>query len=726
MATSSPGTILIVDDNPINLGVVVDHLESRGFEVAVALGGEEAVERAAFLIPDLILLDVMMPGIDGFEACRRLKARPETADIPVIFMTALADVSDKVAAFAAGGVDYVSKPFQVEELLARVNTHLQLRAAQQQLIARNDTLKREMRARLETERALAESESRYRRLFEMATDGILLLDSRSQSVTDANPAMARMLGKRPGELVGCRLADLPGFAAVKTCTSAVAEVKRAGYLKFGDWSIAPGCGDALEVEVIGNAYSDARQELVQLNFRDVRERKEAEARIRYLAHHDALTGLANRTLLADRLNVAISHARRECGSVGVLMLDLDHFKTINDSLGHHVGDELLEAVASRLRGCLRESDTAARLGGDEFVIALSGLASRADAEAVATKVIASLKGPFLIDGRSLHIGTSVGIGLFPEDGGDASALLQAADTAMYAAKAGGRGGYRFFSRELSAAARRWHTLSNDIHGAAERGEFALHYQPQIAIGNGTVTGVEALLRWQHPAEGLISPALFIPLLEERGLIVEVGRWVLETACRQGAQWLAEGRAPLRIGVNLSPQQVYRGDIVATVRAALEASQLDPQWLELELTENLTLDESETTLRIMEELKALGVSLSLDDFGTGWSSLSYLRRFPLDRIKIDRSFVRDLTTHSSTAAIVHSILGLAQNLGLECIAEGVETAEQLDHLQREHCSEFQGFLFSEAVPADRISLFLRAPTPAPAPLIDPLQLRSTPL
>jgi diguanylate cyclase (GGDEF)-like protein/PAS domain S-box-containing protein len=701
---ATAGTILIVDDNPVNLGLVVDHLEQRGFDVAVALGGEEALERACFLQPDLILLDVMMPGIDGFETCRRLKAERRTSAIPVIFMTALADVADKVTAFAAGGVDYVSKPFQVEELLARVNTHLELRSAQQRLHGQNEALEAEVRTRKAAEAELTASESRYRRLFETANDGILIFDGATGVITDANPTIAAILGITEAELLGRKLADIAPFRSIRAAAGAIGEIRKAGYLKLGDWVVEPVGGSLFDVEVIGTLYWDRGQEVVQLNFRDVRERKEAEARIRHLAHHDALTGLPNRTLLADRLGVAIAHARRNRGKVGVLMLDLDHFKTINDSLGHHIGDELLEAVASRLRACLRQCDTAARLGGDEFVIALSDVKTSQDAETVAEKVLQAIQEPFQIEGRNLHVGTSIGISIFPGDGEDAGALLQAADTAMYSAKGEGRGGYRVYSRELSTAAQRWHTLSNDVHGALARGEFSIHYQPQIAVDSGRVRGFEALLRWHHPTAGLVSPALFIPLLEERGLIVEVGRWVLETACRQCATWHKEGKA-LRIAVNLSAQQFYRGDIVQTTRAALAQAALAPEWLELELTESLTLGETETTLRIMHELKALGISLSLDDFGTGWSSLSYLRRFPLDRIKIDRSFVRDLTTHSSTAAIVHSILGLAHSLGLDCVAEGVETREQLDHLHHELCSEFQGFLFSEAVPPEEVTQLL---------------------
>jgi diguanylate cyclase (GGDEF)-like protein/PAS domain S-box-containing protein len=361
-------------------------------------------------------------------------------------MTALVDVRDKVAAFEAGGVDYVSKPFQVEELIARVNTHVKLRAAELRLHQQNSALEEEIGTRRAAEAALTASESRYRRLFETASDGILLIDCGSEKVTAANPAMSRMLGRETAELAGCKLDQVPGFQTARAASSAVQEIRRARRLKFGDWAVVRDDGSLLDVEVNGAVYEDREQELVQLNFRDVHERKEAEARIRYLAHHDALTGLPNRMLLADRLGVAIAQARRNSRKVGLLMLDLDHFKTINDSLGHHIGDELLEAVAARLRACLRQCDTAARLGGDEFVIALSDLATSADAEAVAQKLLAAMQEPFEIEGRSLHVGTSIGISFFPGDGEDAGSLLQAADTAMYLVKDRGKNGIQAAAR----------------------------------------------------------------------------------------------------------------------------------------------------------------------------------------------------------------------------------------------------------------------------------------
>ncbi|AEG50201.1 response regulator receiver modulated diguanylate cyclase/phosphodiesterase with PAS/PAC sensor(s) [Sphingobium chlorophenolicum L-1] len=681
-------TVLIVDDNPANLGVIVDHLEDAGLHVSVAQGGEEALKRAQFIQPDLILLDVMMPGIDGFETCRRLKANEATREIPVIFMTALDDIHDKVAAFAAGGVDYVSKPFQVEELLARVITHLELRSARQRLI---------------------ESELRYRRLFETASDGIVLLDRESGRITDVNPALSEMINLSPSQLLGRTFGETEPFSNNPSCKRVLDELRHRDHVWFEDWILETGRGTSVNVEVNGSVYKAATTTVIQCNLRDITDRKEAEARIRYMALHDALTGLPNRTLFEDRLDNAIAQARRHHGQVAVLMLDLDRFKNINDSLGHHVGDELLEQVAARLRACLRESDTAARLGGDEFAIILPEIASIEDAEIVAKRILEVLQEPFHVEQHELNIGGSIGIARYPDDGTDHGTLLRAADAAMYDAKAQGRGMYRFFSPELNEAAQLRHMLVNDVRHARQRGEFLLYYQPQLSLASHQISGVEALLRWDHPKHGIISPALFIPLLEELGLMSDVGEWVLRTACRQNAEWQAQGLPPMRTAVNLSAQQFYRGNIVKTVARVLEESGLEPKWLELELTETLTLDESETTIEIMNGLKNLGVGLTLDDFGTGWSSLSYLRRFPLDRIKIDRSFMRDVTTHENAAAVVHSILNLAQSLGLTCIAEGVETAEQLQYLKQQLCSEMQGFFFSHPLPAAEMPTLLRAAT-----------------
>ncbi|MDR3792693.1 MAG: EAL domain-containing protein [Terracidiphilus sp.] len=443
---------------------------------------------------------------------------------------------------------------------------------------------------------------------------------------------------------------------------------------------------------------------------NITDRKQAEARIRYMAHHDALTGLPNRVLLTDRLAQAIALAHRNQQRVAVLMLDLDRFKFINDSYGHCAGDRLLEAVSMRLKGCLRESDIIARWGGDEFVIGLPTADDNQGIELVAQKVLAALTEPFQIESQEMRINASIGICQYPPDGETPEALLQIADAAMYEAKKNGRGTYSFFTPELTQATRRRQKLECDLHQACARGEFVLYYQPLVSIESNRITAVEALLRWRHPELGLIFPNEFIPLLEELGLMVDVGAWVLRTACLQEIAWQNEGLPVIRVAVNLSAHQFYRGNIVNLVETVLRETGLDPKSLELEITESLTLEDSEKSIAIMHDLKQIGVNLSLDDFGTGWSSLSYLRRFPLDRIKIDRSFLRDIESQSAAEAVVRSILNLGRNLGLSCVAEGVETREQLAYLHNQMCAEMQGFLYSPALPAEDCGALMRSGKP----------------
>jgi diguanylate cyclase (GGDEF)-like protein/PAS domain S-box-containing protein len=690
--------ILIVDDIPANLAVAVDYLEENGFEVMVAQDGEEGVERAQLIQPDLVLLDVMMPGINGFETCRRLKMIDRMHDIPVIFMTALADVHDKVTAFSVGGVDYVTKPFEVEELLARITTHLTLRVAQKQLAMQNGQLHT--------------SEIRYRTLFETAKDGILLLNLESGKVTDVNLSMVNLLGYSREHYLNHSFWEILPFRYIPGCRECLAELQTKESASVDHWLLEAQDKSRVDVEFVANIFQVDGTRMAQCNIRDITGRTQSEARIRYMALHDALTGLPNRILLLDRLSQAIALGSRNRERVAVLMLDLDHFKHINDSLGHYIGDGLLEAMALRLKGCLRESDIVARLGGDEFVIVLPEISDRLSIEEVIQKVLSSLLEPFRIEGHELQVSSSIGVSQYPDDGDIPGTLLQAADTAMYAAKSNARGSYKFFTSELNIAAQRRLLLTTDLHHACGLGQFTLHYQPQVSTISGAITAVEALLRWYHPKLGLISPIEFIPLLEELGLIIDVGRWVLKTACLQNVAWQQQGLPPVRMAVNVSAHQFYRGDLARTVREVLRESQLDPKWLELELTESLTLDDSETTLNIMHELKLLGLSLSLDDFGTGWSSLSYLTRFPLDRLKIDRSFMRDITTHPAAEAVVTSIIDLARNLGFTCIAEGVETEQQLEYLERKRCGEIQGFLYSPALPGPECGALLRSGKPHP--------------
>jgi diguanylate cyclase (GGDEF)-like protein/PAS domain S-box-containing protein len=443
--------------------------------------------------------------------------------------------------------------------------------------------------------------------------------------------------------------------------------------------------------------------------RDITDRKQAEVRICHMAMHDELTGLPNRVLLHDRLLQAIALASRNLKGVGVLMLDLDHFKTINDSLGHYVGDTLLQQVGRRLAESVRESDTVARVGGDEFVIAMPLVGGSEEILQAAERVQAALGKHFLIEGHEIQVGVSIGLCEYPADGEQPEVLLQNADSAMYQAKNAGRGACFAFTAEITEATRRRQKIHNSLRYALARGEFSLNYQPLVCTATGVINGVEALLRWNHPELGSVSPVQFIPQLEELGLMVEVGRWVLQSACRQNAEWQKQGLPPVRMAVNLSAQQFYRSDLVSTVETVLEETGLDPKWLDLELTESLTMDDSELTVAAMRNLKKLGVSLSLDDFGTGWSSLGYLRRFQFDRIKIDRSFMRDLASQPTAETVVRSIINLGHNLGLTCIAEGVETQQQLDYLQKQMCPEIQGYLCSPALPADQCAELLRTRT-----------------
>ncbi len=606
-------TILIIDDTPANVGIVVEHLEDHGFRVSIAQEGEEGLARAEFVQPDIILLDVMMPGIDGFETCRRLKASDTTRDIPVIFMTALADTHDKITGFSAGGVDYITKPFQIEEVLARVTTHLALRSAQKRLAEQNVQLQQEvaMRQRAEADLQIA------------------------------NNALEERVAERTAELV-------------RTNAS-------------------------LEQEIA--------------------EHKEAEGRIVFMVHHDALTGLPNRLLLEDRINQAIAQARRHQNEVvAQLHIDLDYFKTINDSLGHEIGDRLLQAVASRLQQCVREGDSVARLGGDEYVICLAALPDSNDAAMVADKVLESLALPFAVEGHELHVSASIGIGLYPADGSDAPSLMRAADAAMYQAKRKGRGNYQFFTAALHEAAQRRMSVTNQLRQALAHNEFSVYYQPQVDMESGRIFSAEALLRWTPPGKAPISCADFIAIAEETGFILPIGEWVLRQACAQLRRWRDSGHPAMRIAVNLSARQFFQANLTALVAHVLAESGIPADALELEITESMMMRPSEDNMTILNQLSGMGVQLSIDDFGTGYSSLAYLQHFPIHALKIDRSFVIGINQKTQDAAIVTAIIAMAHSLHLNVIAEGVDRAEHVAFLTARGCLAAQGFYYSQPVPA----------------------------
>ena len=436
---------------------------------------------------------------------------------------------------------------------------------------------------------------------------------------------------------------------------------------------------------------------------EVNERLHAEERARHLSLHDELTGLPNRRLLQDRLAHALAQARREGWQVAVMFLDLDRFKNVNDTLGHAAGDEVLREMASRLMGVLRDSDTVSRVGGDEFVVVLSHTQVETDLAPIAAKLMAELSAPCTVGDRELHVTPSIGVSVFPDDGDDPAKLLSYADAAMYHAKASGRRNVQFYAATMSAALQARLKLENDLHFAVLRNELELFYQPRIDFSSGTVIGYEALLRWNHPQDGLIAPGAFIPIAEDCGLIIPIGEWVIREACQQMKRWREANFAVQSMSVNLSARQFFDSSLPERVHHALLESGMRPEQLELEITESILMANTEETMSLFAQLKRLGVKLSIDDFGTGFSSLAYLKRFHVDNLKIDHSFVRDISTDPDDAAIVRAIVNLAQSLQLHVIAEGVETREQLDFLAACGCQEAQGFYFARPQPAAAVEL-----------------------
>ncbi len=452
-------------------------------------------------------------------------------------------------------------------------------------------------------------------------------------------------------------------------------------------------GDGRAISVLNKPLADGGW---LATHEDVTERRRAEERIAHMAGHDALTDLPNRVLLRERLEHELKRVKRG-ENLAVLCLDLDHFKSVNDTLGHPIGDELLKLVADRLRGCTREPDTIARLGGDEFAIIMTQMHQPGDAAALSRRIRDSIIKPYQVDGHQIITDISIGISIAPIDGVEPDQLLKNADMALYGAKGDGRGMYRFFEQEMDKRMKERRGLEMDLRQALNNGEFELHYQPLVNLQTNEITAFEALLRWNHPSKGLISPADFIPIAEETGLIVSIGEWVLRTACKETANWPGH----VKVAVNLSPAQLKSKNLMAIVMSALEDSGMQPERLQLEITETMLMQNTFATLGMLHQLRKLGVQIAMDDFGTGYSSLSYLRSFPFDKIKIDRSFIQDLSNGAEPRAIVHAVAGLAKCLNMISTAEGVETQQQLDTLQAVGCTEMQGYLFSRARPASEV-------------------------
>jgi diguanylate cyclase (GGDEF)-like protein len=456
-----------------------------------------------------------------------------------------------------------------------------------------------------------------------------------------------------------------------------------------------------------NMLRDPSVGAIVLNYRDVTQRKATEKQLEYQAYYDALTGLPNRLLFRDRVINAIAQARRNRRGVGVMYLDLDHFKLVNDSLGHSLGDALLSEVAGRLQGCVRASDTISRLGGDEFTILLIDTSSSEAIAGVARKILQSLMHPFRVEGHELFVTASIGISIFPSDGDDVEMLLKCADSAMYRAKELGRNQAQMFTASMNERYGRRLVLEQSLHHALERDELVVHYQPIFDRNRKKIVSLEALVRWNHPTRGLTPPADFIGLAEETGLIIPIGEWVLRRVCHDLRVWRIAGMPPMRVGINISAPQFQQLSFARVVDGIMREYSSDPSGIEFEITETVAVQNIETTMNAMRELKEIGIRIAIDDFGTGQSSLVYLKRFPIDTVKIDRAFVRDVTTDESAAAIVVYVINLAHTLRLAVVAEGVETEEQWSFLKLNACDQMQGFLFCHPLPADETEMFVRA-------------------
>ena len=553
------------------------------------------------------------------------------------------------------------------------------------------------------------------KVFENTSEGVMITGA-DQRIVAVNQAFTRITGYGEDEVRGCEPKMLRSgrhhddyyrqmWDAIKTTGRWQGEIwnRRKDGVEYPEW---------LNISVVRD---DAGTIINYIGvFSDITSIKEAQDKLEYTAHHDALTGLPNRLLFRDRMEQALAMARRTGGGVALLFVDLDRFKVINDTLGHEAGDLLLQEVAKRLVSCMREEDTVARMGGDEFVVIQRGIDQPDDAALLATRILAEVNRPLSVAGHEIVAGLSIGISLYPQDGEDVSALLKNADAAMYRAKDKGRNGYQYYSNEMNAAGLERLELESDLRQALQRGELRVHYQPQADLASGRIVGAEALVRWQHASRGVISPSVFIPLAEDNGMIGEIGEWVLDTACADAKAWQLAGLPPLRVAVNVSGRQIGNDHVAEKIAAALKDTGLDPQFLEIEVTESVVMQDAARAISTLNTLQEMGVTLAIDDFGTGYSSLSYLKRFPINKLKIDKSFIDGVLDDPDDAAIALAIIAMAHSLRHTVIAEGVETEAQADFLRAHGCDEIQGYLFSRPLPADQFAEFLRDVSPPAVP------------
>jgi len=690
---------LLVDDDVMVRLMAAEALIASGFEVMEAADGEQALELFDRHEFSLVLLDVSLGGIDGFEVCRQMRERPHGRSLPIIMLTGMDDTHSIDSAYSLGATDFVTKPLNWTLLVYRVR--YALRAAH--TVADLETSERRL--------AVAQRVARLGGwLWHVDEDRC----ERSKICLD-------LWGDTPGSLHEVPFGLLSRVLSPdRQHLREAMERAREGEPYQMSFRVQRDEGTVVTLYEQALPVRDEFGRVVRIEgvTQDVTEREQAQRRIRFLAYHDSLTGLANRQMFREMLDHTLARSQRTGSRCALLYLDLDRLKRINDSYGHTLGDQILREVATRLIASIRSADlvahddslheeVVARLGGDEFTVLLTDLSRAEDAARVAARICAELGRPLQVAHVELVVTASIGIAIFPDNGADPETLLRHADMAMYAAKQRGRNTYEFFTEAMQQQAVERLSLEQDLARALESGQFSLHYQPQVDAGSGRIVSAEALLRWEHPQRGMVSPVQFIPVAEETGLIVPLGEWVVLTACRQMAEWRQAGLPVVPVAVNLSAHNFRSDSLLTSIAHALESTGLPSSYLHVELTESAVMQEPEAAMKTLGALKAIGLKLSIDDFGTGYSSLSTLKQFPIDLLKIDRSFVRDLPEDGSSASIVEAILALANALGLGVVAEGVETAAQRDFLCSRRCGLMQGYLFSKPLPADGFAGLLGA-------------------
>ncbi|EAZ99790.1 EAL domain-containing protein [Marinobacter sp. ELB17] len=697
--------ILVADDDPRLLSSLSSLLEQQGYLVTPALGGKEACRQLNTRTFDLAMLDLRMPEIDGFEVMSHAaKVQPKCGIIVVSGESSFSAVS---RALRRGAQNYLKKPFDPDEMFATLDA-----ALGKQLL---------FRAHTDVQQRLEKSEALHRYIVNNSPDIVFMLDDKGRFCF-INSKIESLLGYNSEELNGKHFRHLLDEQDIARGTHTLQDpsvtpenprtfevkLKTRGSQKanrYFEITAFPIDHETLPLGADFNACTTGPKARFYGTARDVTERKEAEAFINFQAYHDLLTRLPNRALFTDRLSLAITQASRSKQKLAVMFLDLDRFKVVNDTLGHAMGDVLLQVVTQRLEHCLRKGDTLSRFGGDEFTLLLPAINNSNDARRIAKKLIDALKAPFQLGEHEVFVGVSIGISLYPEAGISMDQLIQNADIAMYHVKARGKDGYRFYSESMNIDTANRLSLERDLRQALENNELRVYYQPQVCAKSGRIVGLEALVRWQHPDRGLLYPKDFLPLAEETKLIVALSEQVLAQACRQVKGWILDGNRDLRLAVNMSPIQVEHPRFVEILIRQLKNEEFPASHLEIEITENVIMNDLEQISQKLRQLADYGVRIAIDDFGTGYSSLNYLHQLPIHTLKVDQSFVRGIGNGEDGACIVNAIVAMAHGLKLDIIAEGVETDAQLAYLRGLGCQQIQGFLYGPAQPPEAISRML---------------------